>query len=122
MMKMLAAASAVSLTVALPCLQSKPAVADVVVNNILSPFSVTQIGPGHRVYSSGWPWYHHHSPNVYTRCHTRWDPYFSEWRRHCYSREYGENFRDDYRPYYRANYRGYYRSYYRNDYRSGFPY
>ena len=122
MTKLFGAVTALGLASVLLCSGGKPASADVVVNNILSPFSVTVVGPGHRVYSHGSPWHHHHHHNEYTRCNMRWDPYWGEWRRHCNTRSYGENFRDDYyRPHYRARHGGHYGPYYRNDYWRGYP-
>lgn len=79
--------AAVSLASAMLFAQSKPTFADVVVNNILSPFTVIQVGPGHRVYgpSAGWL----NNPRHHQRCYRRWDPYFAEWQERCVRMHYG---------------------------------
>src|SRR5438477_3237426 len=63
---------------------SKPASAQVIVNNVFSPFTTIQVAPGYRTYGSQY-W----SPDQHARCYYRWDPYYGEWRTHCTRMHYG---------------------------------
>jgi len=75
--------SVLSLTAAVIGARIAPASADVVVNNILSPFTVIQVGPGHRAYGYRPPAWWINDPRHHQRCYRRWDGYYGEWRFHC---------------------------------------
>ncbi len=67
--------------------QTTSSSAEVVVNNILSPFTTIQVGPGQRHYGSRSWWVH--DPYHHQRCYRRWDPYYGEWQWHCVRMNYG---------------------------------
>lgn len=75
------AIAVLSLTVASVGIQSKPASAQVIINNVFSPFTAIQVGPGYRSY--GPPAYWLHNPRHHSRCYRRWDPYYAEWHENC---------------------------------------
>jgi hypothetical protein len=106
MNKISGAVSLLALAAAISIIQIKPASADVVINNVLSPFTSIQVGPGYRAY--GRPdWWWVNNPYHHQRCYRRWDPYFAEWQEHCVRMHYygrGERY------YYRQD-----PSYYRQD-------
>jgi len=59
-----------------------PAKADVIINNVFSPFTTIEIVPGHHGYGSGYrAWIN--SPNHHARCYRRWHPYYQEWSFEC---------------------------------------
>jgi hypothetical protein len=85
---------------ALMCVPSAPASADVIVNNIFSPFSsTTVIVPGYRSYGHSTYWIN--NPYHHQRCYRRWDPYFGEWQWNCVRMHYhsGGPYYQGYRPY-----------------------
>jgi hypothetical protein len=61
--------------------QSRPASAEVLVNNVLSPFTAIQVGPGYRTYQPSSWWVH--DPRQHQRCYRRWDAYYGHWHMHC---------------------------------------
>ena len=48
MNKFIGAVSVLSMAITLIFAQSKPTFGDVIINNVISPFTAIQIGPGHR--------------------------------------------------------------------------
>ena len=76
--------AAVGLVIASIGASSKPASAQVIINNVLSPFTTIQVAPGYRTYGTRY-W----SPEYNSRCYYRWDPYYGEWRTHCERMYYG---------------------------------
>jgi hypothetical protein len=66
--------------------QSIPTSAQVIVNNVFSPFTTIQVEPGYRAYGAPTWWLH--NPRHHQRCYRRWDSYFGEWRGHCVRMEY----------------------------------
>ncbi len=91
MKKIFGAIAVLGLAIASTGTQSQPASAQVIINNVLSPFTTLQVAPGYRVYGSGY-W----SPEQHARCHYRWDPYYGEWRTHCARMNYGHERRVQY--------------------------
>jgi hypothetical protein len=81
MYKTVASAGALSMAAACFSTASAPAAADVVVNNILSPFVTIQVIPGHRARPARWSL---HDPRYRARCNYRWHPYWGEWRVYCH--------------------------------------
>jgi hypothetical protein len=88
MRKISGAVSVLSLAAALLGVQTMPASADVVVNNIFSPFTSIQVGPGPRTYGYGSSTWWVHNPHHHQRCYRRWDPYFGEWQWRCVRMHY----------------------------------
>ena len=84
MKKNLGAIAVLSLAIALIGAPSKPASAQVIINNVLSPFTTIQVAPGYRTYGTQY-W----SSDQIARCYYRWDPYYGEWRTHCARMHYG---------------------------------
>jgi hypothetical protein len=82
--------------------------AEVIINNVFSPFTTIEVVPSHRSYgyrASIWSPYHH------ARCYRRWDAYYGEWRMSCARMYYGRGDYDYRDSYYRGGY-----------YRDGYPY
>ncbi|HXF88713.1 MAG TPA: hypothetical protein VNK48_10200 [Xanthobacteraceae bacterium] len=82
-------AAAAALVTATACfsVQSSSASADIVVNNILSPFVTIQvIQPPRRVRPARFHTWSLHDPHYRAHCDYRWDPYWGEWRVHCHRR------------------------------------
>jgi len=101
-MKTLKAVGAVA-ALSLPLLfAGAPAKAEIIINNIFSPFSTVEIvQPRH--YGSGYrAWIY--SPNHHARCYRRWHAYYQEWSFECRRMDYGGG------PYERGGYyeSGYY--------------
>jgi hypothetical protein len=86
MNKITGALSVLSVAAALFVAQGKPALADVIINNVLSPFTSITVVPGHRVHRPHTVWVH--NPRHHQRCYRRWDPYFGEWNMHCVRMRY----------------------------------
>jgi hypothetical protein len=67
--------------------QSSSASADIVVNNILSPFVTIQVvQPPRRAHSARYHKWSLHDPRYRAQCDYHWDPYGGEWRVHCHRR------------------------------------
>jgi hypothetical protein len=80
-------AAAVATAAAWFAAQSAPASADIVVNNILSPFVTIQvIQPPRRARPARYHTWSLHDPHYRAHCDYRWDPYWAEWRVHCHRR------------------------------------
>jgi hypothetical protein len=95
MQKILGTLSVIGLAAPLLFGQSAPASADVVVNNVLSPFTTIEVGPRRRGYG---PWGYGYGygygpswgePYNNARCYTHWDPWYGERRVRCVRRYYG---------------------------------
>ena len=91
MKKSFGAIAVLSLTIASIGTLSKPASAQVIINNFLSPFTTIQVAPGYRTYGTQY-W----SPEHNARCYYRWDAYYGEWRTHCARMHYGHERRGQY--------------------------
>src|SRR5471032_2290396 len=91
MRKTFGAIAVLSLAIASIGALSKPASAQVIINNFLSPFTTIQVAPGYRSYGTQY-W----SPDYNARCYYRWDPYYGEWRTHCARMNYGHERRGQY--------------------------
>lgn len=87
MNKIFAAVSVLSVAMTLNISQSTPSSAEVIINNVLSPFTSIQVGPGRRAYGAPAWWIH--DPYHHQRCYRRWDPYYGEWQWHCVRMHYG---------------------------------
>ena len=81
MKKTFGAIAVLSLAIASTGTASKPASAQVIINNFFSPFTTIQVGPGYRAYGAPTWWLH--DPRHHQRCYRRWDPYFGEWQERC---------------------------------------
>jgi hypothetical protein len=94
MNKIVGVVSALGIANALIFAQSTPSLADVTINNVLSPFTTIQVGPGYGV--NGTPTWWLHNPHHNARCQYRWHPYYGEWRMSCVRMRYGreEYYRD----------------------------
>ena len=86
MNKIIGTVSVLSIAIALIFAQSTPTFADVVINNVLSPFTIIQIGPGHRV--AGPPTLWVHNPRYHQRCYRQWDRHSSGWSIYCVRMRY----------------------------------
>jgi hypothetical protein len=97
MNKIIGAVSVLCMAIAMMFAQSAPASADVVVNNVLSPFTMIQVGPGHRVYRPQTSWAHNprHHQHHHQRCYREWDRHTGGWSINCVRIRYGGS-----RPYY----------------------
>lgn len=80
------AIAALCVALAMTFAQSKMTRADVVINNVLSPFVTIEVGPGHRVYGPSPYWLN--NPRHHQRCYRRWDSYFGEWHVRCVRMRY----------------------------------
>jgi hypothetical protein len=89
MNKITGALSVLSVAAVLFVAPGKPASADVIINNVLSPFTSITVVPGHRVHRPHTVWVH--NPRHHQRCYRRWDPYFGEWNMHCVRMRYWGN-------------------------------
>ncbi len=104
MRKISGAVAMLSLATVLIGVQTTPVSAQVVVNNVFSPFTSIQVGPGVRSYGHGYyrhgydghGYYGHGSstswindPRHHQRCYRRWDPYFGKWQSNCVRMHYG---------------------------------
>ena len=80
-----------SFALALTFAWSAPTSAEVIVNNIFSPFTTIQVVPPYRAYRGyygyGDTWWIH-NPNHHQRCYRRWHPYYGEWHTHCVRMHY----------------------------------
>ena len=94
MRKISGIAAGLGLAMALTGIQVTSAAAQVIVNNVLSPFTSIQVGPGYRAYgpSSGWL----NDERSHQRCYRRWDAYYGHWHMHCVRMNYGH---EPYYPY-----------------------
>ena len=70
------------LVFALTFLLTVPASAEVVINNVFSPFSVIRVRPAYGIYTPP-PILWINDPTRHQRCYRRWLPYFGEWHWHC---------------------------------------
>lgn len=124
MNKIIGAVSVLFMAIALIFAQSTPTFADVIVNNVLSPFTTIYVEPGYRVARPPTWWLH--DPNYNARCYNRWDSYYGEWRNFCvrmnygrgghYDDRHGGHYGDRYGDRYDDRYGGHYRD------RHGGPY
>jgi hypothetical protein len=87
MNKIVGAVSVLIMATALIFAQSTPTLADVVVNNILSPFTTIQVGPGHRIYRPPTLWVN--NPRHHQRCYRQWDRHTGGWSMYCVRMRYG---------------------------------
>ena len=75
-------ACGLSLAVGWTVIFTAPISAEVVVNNLFSPFTTIRVAPAYRVYTPS-PARWIHDPTHHQRCYRRWLPYFGEWHWHC---------------------------------------
>lgn len=80
MKKLMGAAHAAGLAFAI-LFAAGSARAEVIVNNIFSPFTTVQIVPGHRY--AGPPPLWIHNPRYHQRCFRHWSAYFGTWHHRC---------------------------------------
>jgi hypothetical protein len=87
MNKIFGAVSVMSVAMTLNFASSTPSFAEVIINNVLSPFTTIEVGPGPRAYGPRAWWVNdsrHHQ-----RCYRRWNPYYGSWHMHCVRMYYG---------------------------------